>query len=408
MTDQPNPDKKPEQDNKAPSVPGNSESSQGSSESSQAKAVDKSLEAKSDAEKMMPPTSKTTESQPMASSAGKSNGDSGNAPIKPAVPSEAKSEEKADTGVKPTTGDLKSEDKPNSTAAPTAVSEAKSEDKSGAAAKSTAPLKPEPEGNKPDLTTKPAPSLEIKPSESKSPAEGQTTRNLNDPELLKEILTSASKEGKLSQPIATQKLPDREEIAKGGAPGTASAIQICPTCGHHNRPGVILCDNCGTNLMTGQKAAFGTRDLKKEQEAKAEAQEKLLDTNQAQAVETAGGTTFTENMVLRIEIEGGSTPMLVYPKQEIIMGRRDPNTGGMPDVDLTAYAGYRMGVSRRHAAIRLQEQHLHVSDLGSSNGTFLNGTRLNAHRPYQLRDGDEVRLGQMVLKVFFQTNREHN
>jgi pSer/pThr/pTyr-binding forkhead associated (FHA) protein len=65
-----------------------------------------------------------------------------------------------------------------------------------------------------------------------------------------------------------------------------------------------------------------------------------------------------------------------------------------------------MGVSRRHAAIRLQDKQLHVSDLGSSNGTFLNGTRLNAHRPYQIKDGDEVRLGQMVLRLYFQSNKD--
>jgi pSer/pThr/pTyr-binding forkhead associated (FHA) protein len=78
----------------------------------------------------------------------------------------------------------------------------------------------------------------------------------------------------------------------------------------------------------------------------------------------------------------------------------------MPDVDLTAYAGYRMGVSRRHAAVRLQDKQLHLSDLGSSNGTFINGARLIAHRPYQLRDGDEIRLGQMVLRIFFQSNKD--
>jgi pSer/pThr/pTyr-binding forkhead associated (FHA) protein len=130
----------------------------------------------------------------------------------------------------------------------------------------------------------------------------------------------------------------------------------------------------------------------------------LVDSAEMKAVQSAGSGVFEDNMVLRIEIEGGATPILVYPKQEIIFGRRDPTSGGMPDVDLTPYAGYRMGVSRRHAAIRLQEKRLDVSDLGSSNGTFLNGTRLSAHRPYQLRDGDEIRLGQMVMKVFFQTN----
>lgn len=192
------------------------------------------------------------------------------------------------------------------------------------------------------------------------------------------------------------------------ADATAAAGTICPTCGHRNRPGELICDNCGTNLSTGSRATVGTRDLVREQEER-EAEkpgEKVLDTSQFKAIETAGATSFTEDMVLRIEIEGGTTPMMVYPKQEIIMGRRDPNTGGMPDVDLTSYAGYRMGVSRRHAAVRLQEKQLHVSDLGSSNGTFLNGTRLSAHRPYQLRDGDEIRLGQMVLRVYFQSSKE--
>lgn len=185
-------------------------------------------------------------------------------------------------------------------------------------------------------------------------------------------------------------------------PAPASGIE-CPACKHRNRPGVLLCENCGTNLATGRQPLLGTRDLKRDTEAVEGV--KLLDTDQSKAIETAGGSVFTENMVLRIEIEAGSTPMLVYPKQEIIIGRRDPSTGGMPDVDLTAYAGYRMGVSRRHAAIRLYDRQLHVSDLGSSNGTFLNGIRLVAHRPYQLRDGDEVRLGQMVLRLFFQMSK---
>jgi ribosomal protein L32 len=193
------------------------------------------------------------------------------------------------------------------------------------------------------------------------------------------------------------------EPAKPAAAPTLSNQQVCPTCGHRNRPGVLICENCGTSLV-GKQTVMGTRDLIREQETSKEDQK--LDAAAVKAVESAGTSIFTEDMVLRIEIEGGSTPMLVYPKQEIIMGRRDPTTGGMPDVDLTAYAGYRMGVSRRHAAVRLQDKQLHLSDLGSSNGTFINGARLIAHRPYQLRDGDEIRLGQMVLRIFFQSNKD--
>jgi predicted component of type VI protein secretion system len=75
----------------------------------------------------------------------------------------------------------------------------------------------------------------------------------------------------------------------------------------------------------------------------------------------------------------------------------------MPDVDLTPFAGYRMGVSRRHIVIRQSEDtRLDILDLGSSNGTYVNGQKLTPNQPQRLRDGDELRLGQMVMRIFFQ------
>lgn len=169
-------------------------------------------------------------------------------------------------------------------------------------------------------------------------------------------------------------------------------MQVCANCGHTNRPGVLFCENCGTSL-TG-KAAVGTTKSFEEANTLGATREQI----------TAAGTDyFLPGSILRLEIEGGPEPILVRPRQELVFGRRDPATGAMPDIDLTPYAGYRMGVSRRHAAIRTaEENYLDVWDLGSSNGTFLNGQRLNAHRPYRLRDGDRLRLGQMVIRVFFQ------
>lgn len=168
--------------------------------------------------------------------------------------------------------------------------------------------------------------------------------------------------------------------------------QVCGNCGHTNRPGVLFCENCGTSL-TGKAAVGATKSFEEEN----------AQTSTREQVAGAGTDYFLANSTLRIEIEGGPEPILIKPKQELIFGRRDPATGAMPDIDLTPYAGYRMGVSRRHAAIRTaDENHLDVWDLGSSNGTFLNGQRLNAHRPYRLRDGDRLRLGQMIIRVLFQ------
>src|SRR5258708_22778575 len=176
---------------------------------------------------------------------------------------------------------------------------------------------------------------------------------------------------------------------------TGAGMQDCPNCGHHNRPGVVFCENCGASLIGD--SPLSTKHYKEQQATNA---------NEAavgDALKAAGSDIFSQGAVLRIEI-GESEPILLKPKLETVFGRRDAATGTMPDVDLTPFAGYRMGVSRKHAIIKQSEEadRLELIDLGSSNGSFLNGARLNANKPYKLRDGDEVRLGQMIIHIYFQ------
>lgn len=59
------------------------------------------------------------------------------------------------------------------------------------------------------------------------------------------------------------------------------------------------------------------------------------------------------------------------------------------------------GISRNHARIRHEANHLWVEDLESRNGTFLNGERLK--QPMELRDGDKIQVGRgTVLRFGFQ------
>lgn len=51
--------------------------------------------------------------------------------------------------------------------------------------------------------------------------------------------------------------------------------------------------------------------------------------------------------------------------------------------------------SREHAAIRREGRKFLLEDLGSTNGTFLNGERLQT--AVQLRDGDQVKIGEVVF-----------
>jgi predicted component of type VI protein secretion system len=56
-------------------------------------------------------------------------------------------------------------------------------------------------------------------------------------------------------------------------------------------------------------------------------------------------------------------------------------------------------VSREHAMFEVTSDSLYVQDLGSRNGTEVNGKRLNAHEPYQLKNGELVKIGVNTFAV---------
>jgi pSer/pThr/pTyr-binding forkhead associated (FHA) protein len=80
-----------------------------------------------------------------------------------------------------------------------------------------------------------------------------------------------------------------------------------------------------------------------------------------------------------------------------VLGRSDSKSSYIPDVDLAAFRALDKGVSRRHAAFVRYHGKLHVVDLSSVNGTFLNGNRLTPEVPYPVNHGDRLVLGELTL-----------
>jgi pSer/pThr/pTyr-binding forkhead associated (FHA) protein len=91
----------------------------------------------------------------------------------------------------------------------------------------------------------------------------------------------------------------------------------------------------------------------------------------------------------------------VNESEDVTLGRVDRFTSVLPDVNLTRIGGWECGVSRLHAAIRLENGKLYLVDLDSTNGTFLNGKRLPPGGTKLLRNGDRVRLGIFRIRVHF-------
>ncbi|HWT38362.1 MAG TPA: FHA domain-containing protein, partial [Paraburkholderia sp.] len=92
---------------------------------------------------------------------------------------------------------------------------------------------------------------------------------------------------------------------------------------------------------------------------------------------------------LLVEI-GGRHPGKPYAIEQPLV-----RIGAEPDNDMFVDDEF---MSRRHAAIRYEAGSLYLSDVGSTNGTFLNGVRL-AQTPRLLAPGDEIRFGRTSFQL---------
>src|SRR5262249_55493683 len=86
--------------------------------------------------------------------------------------------------------------------------------------------------------------------------------------------------------------------------------------------------------------------------------------------------------------QGGEFPL--NEGQEVVVGRSS-------ELDMVLVEEL---VSRRHASILLARGEITIEDLGSTNGTFVNGERV---QKATLKEGDRVLIGTSILKLVPQT-----
>jgi serine phosphatase RsbU (regulator of sigma subunit) len=98
-------------------------------------------------------------------------------------------------------------------------------------------------------------------------------------------------------------------------------------------------------------------------------------------------TTPAEEVHYLVVAEGPEHGRIVeLGKHPLTIGRAAPSDIVLQDVEL----------SRRHCEIRLHQEEIMVQDVGSTNGTFVAGTRIT--RPTHLQRGDTLRIGRHVLR----------
>ena len=163
----------------------------------------------------------------------------------------------------------------------------------------------------------------------------------------------------------------------------------CPSCGHLHRPGTLFCSECGVYLLTG--GPLRTEPLP----------ESDLPTTRADPWESGdkAGTSEAQRETMLIIIPPSGRQLTLPAEGEAVIGRLDATRGVFPNIDPTPEGGLEGGVSRRHARIHKQKTQYFIEDLGSANGTFLNGQRLTPYLPHPLHDNDELQLGRVRIQV---------
>jgi hypothetical protein len=115
--------------------------------------------------------------------------------------------------------------------------------------------------------------------------------------------------------------------------------------------------------------------------------------------EGAGTATSRKTVVLtdkrKSPVVGWFVAITGQQKGEDFRIREGPNTiGSAPDADIVLRDA---GISGRHASLRYKDQKFTITDLDSTNGTFLND-RSDPIAREELKDNDTIRIGEVTLK----------
>jgi len=170
---------------------------------------------------------------------------------------------------------------------------------------------------------------------------------------------------------------------------------ICPSCHHKEIPGALFCSQCGAQLVI-----ISPSDLQKDPMSK-------NDSNPKQSISSSPiSPAGTGDVRISLHLVESGQILPLAERTEFSLGRVAEGQPIMPDIDLTPFKAYENGVSRLHALLRLAEKRVVIIDLGSSNGTYVNGNRIAPNVEHLLRHGDVILLGKLKIQILFSPDYE--
>ncbi len=173
-----------------------------------------------------------------------------------------------------------------------------------------------------------------------------------------------------------------------------SAEVLCTKCGKSNPATSAYCDECGTRLrISVPLPPLATTDSGSFHQPPPAPRPMSPGQGAMVSPAAAAPRLFVSATKQMIFLPGHKTTW--------VLGREDIESHHHPDVDLGPYGAEQLGISRSHAQLALQGDRFVLVDLGAVNYTFIKRQKLTPHVPHPLQNGDEIRLGKMVL-IFYE------
>jgi HPt (histidine-containing phosphotransfer) domain-containing protein len=180
-------------------------------------------------------------------------------------------------------------------------------------------------------------------------------------------------------------------------------VRICPACLHPENNDALACTQCNLDLTQIQRCpnCSATRFIfanfcyhcgvaLQEIESTHLRGSNIDPTRGAKATDPDGATTFHGKGVRLFHRPSTAFIDLPAMLESMVLGK---GRGSFrPDIDLQNFPQAEF-ISRSHAQISLKQQQYYIEDLGSKNGTEINGVALPKGRAQPLAFGDQVRLG---------------
>ena len=199
----------------------------------------------------------------------------------------------------------------------------------------------------------------------------------------------------------------------------------CPHCKKHELVGAIYCRECGTQLLPTEVEAYSSPKAVKMPTDQQVFNQGSANVPKKPSPAKEPGTPISSNPIrsqtvsetqpkpkitnseqtnrITLQVVATGDLISVIEEDEVTVGRAGIGQPIVPDIDLTPYQGLVAGVSRLHASIRIKGEEVYIMDLGSANGTRLNGVKLPPSTPHRLENESVISLGKLKLKVLIKS-----